>query len=41
MIWHFEWKDGHYCEWFDGVRNHLAFLNDEEYDDLLFDIDLS
>ncbi len=41
VIWHFEWKDGHYLEWQDGKRTHLAFLTDEEYDDIMFDIELS
>ncbi len=41
IIWEFDWKEGHYVEWSDENRTHLAFMSDEEYQDLLFDIELS
>ena len=41
MIWHYEWKNGHYCEWFDGERTHLKYMSQEEYEELEFNLSLS
>jgi len=39
VIWHFPWNNGHYLEWYDGERTHLSFMSDEEYEDIIFDIE--
>ena len=39
IIWHFFHNGLHYLEWFDGKRNHLKRLTQDEYDDIMFDIE--
>jgi hypothetical protein len=41
VTWHFKWNGGHYVEWFDGKHSRLAFLDNEAYEELMFDIELS